>query len=66
MFNHSYFLNQYILLKFCTKHGRYTTMLCAKFKNYLSTDVEIIGNRVCGRSQVSCWHVLGSRSLACR
>ena len=66
MFNCRYFLNQYIFLKFCAKHGRYIVVLCAKFQKYLSIDVEVIGSRVCARSQVSCWHVLSSRSLTCR
>ena len=50
MFNCRYFLNHYIFLKFCTKHGRYTVVLCAKFQKYLAIDVEVIGNRVCARS----------------
>ena len=41
---HSFFLNPWILLKFCTEHGSHTAVLCAKFQKDSWTVINVIGS----------------------
>ena len=44
-FAHSLFLNYLIILKFCTEHGSFTALLCAKFQNDLTTEMDVMDER---------------------
>ena len=44
-FAHNLFLNYLIILKFWTEHGSVIAMLCAKFKNDLTTEMDVMDER---------------------
>ena len=39
---HNLFLNCPIVSKFCTEHGSDTAMLCAKFQNNWTTEMDVV------------------------
>ena len=41
-FVHNIHLNNPIVLNFCTEHGSITAMLCAKFENIWTTEIDIM------------------------
>ena len=42
---HTFFLSQWIFLKFCTEHGIHTVVLCAKFQKNWSTNMDVTDKR---------------------
>ena len=42
---HNLFPSCQIVLKFCTEHGSITAVLCANFQNYLTYELDVMGER---------------------
>ena len=52
LFAHNLFCSCPIILKFCTKHGSDTAMLCVKFLNDWSTETDVIDKQVCTKFEL--------------
>ena len=46
MFHHNYFFGTWIILKFCTEHGSITAVLCAKFQNDFTKEINVMKEQI--------------------